>query len=431
MARSFVKDLFSVSVSKGIAIALGICTAMLTARYLGPEGNGIIAALMVYPSLFMSIGSLGIQQSTTYFVGQKKYSIDEIYGSVLAIWLFTNIFCMAVCLLLIQKFTHQDYPWIYVLLAIAGIPFTLYTNYSAGIFLGLQRIKEFNKINWVPVAINFISTIVLVVVFKLGIIGSMIGTFSGALIMSGIVAMRISKFVSLKPIFNFERIKKMLALGVTYAISLFMANINYFGDVAILERLSTVSEIGLYTKGAFLAHFLWEIPMLMSSLIFSRSASAKDRTDFSLKTCRLLRFSGVVMFIGCLSLYFLSPFVINLLYGKEFAGSSTVLRLLLPGIFLLTIFKVLYMDILGRGKPWLSMKAMIPSAILNIVLNILWDSAYGANGAAFASAISYSFAAFIFLWIYSKETGISIKNILTFTKEDRELVKSYVSKIKK
>jgi len=431
LARSFAKDLISVLTSKGIVIILGFGTAMLTARFLGPEGNGIIAALMVYPSLFMSIGSLGIQQSTTYFVGQNKYSTNEIYGSVLAIWMFTNLFSMLICFLLIYFFTHQSYPLIYILLAIIGIPFTLYTNYSSGIFLGQQRIKEFNRINWIPVAINFLATLVLVVILKLGVTGSMIGTFSGALIMSVVVFTQMSKFVAFKPIFNRGIIKKMLSLGITYAIALMVANINYYGDVVVLERLSSATEIGLYSKGVFIAQFLWEIPMLMGSLIFSRSAAATDRMDFSLKTCRLLRFAGVVMLIACAALYLMASLVIYFLYGKEFEGSIMVLRLLLPGVFVLTIFKVLYMDMAGRGKPWLSMKAMIPSAILNIILNILWVPSYGANGSAFASTVSYIFAAFLFLWIYSKDTGISIKTILSFTNEDKALFKMYVSKIKR
>lgn len=431
MARSFVKDLFAVLTSKGISIVLGLCSAMLTARYLGPEGNGIIAALMVYPNLFMSVGALGIQHSTTYFVGQKKHSIDEIYGSVLAIWTVTNLFCMCVSFLLIQYFTHQTYPGLLIFLAIIGIPFTLYTNYSSGIFLGLQKIKEFNRINWIPVAINFLCTIILVAGFKMGITGSMIGTFSGALIMSFLVASRISKFVSLKPLFNKARIKEMLGLGLAYAVALLVININYYGDVVILERFSTASEIGLYSKGVFIAQFLWEIPMLMSSLIFSRSAASKEKMDFSLKACRLLRFAGIVMLVACLALCVLAPLVIYFLYGKHFEGSIMVLRLLLPGVFFLTIFKVLYMDMAGRGKPWLSMKAMIPSAVLNIILNIVWDPIYGANGAALASTISYVFGAFLFLWIYSKDTGIAIKDILSFTSEDKELVKFYLSKMKK
>lgn len=431
MARSFIKDLFSVLISKGIVIALGLGTAIITSRFLGPDGKGIIAGLLVYPSLFMSIGSLGIQQATTYYVGQKKYTIDEIYGSVLGIWLFTNAVCMVICYVLIAYFTRQHYDGIYIFLAIFGIPFTLYTSYSSGIFLGQQRIKEFNSINWIPVAINFLCTLILVAGLNLGVTGSMIGTFAGAVVMSCIVAFKMKKTVSFKPVFNFERIKKMLGLGITYAVALLVANVNYYGDVVVLERLSTPAETGLYSNGVFLAQFLWEIPMLMGALIFSRSAASNDPRDFSLKTCRLLRLAGIVMFVGCLSLYFLSSFVISFLYGPKFAGSATVLRLLLPGVFLLTIFKVLYMDMAGRGKPWLSMKAMIPSAILNIILNIWWVPGYGANGSAFASTVSYALAAIVFLWIYSKDAGISIKEILTFTKEDKELIRFYFSKLKR
>ena len=431
MARSFIKDLFSVLISKGIVIALGLGTAIITSRFLGPDGKGIIAGLLVYPSLFMSIGSLGIQQATTYYVGQKKYTIDEIYGSVLGIWLFTNAVCMLICYVLIAYFTRQHYDGIYIFLAIFGIPFTLYTSYSSGIFLGQQRIKEFNSINWIPVAINFLCTLILVAGLNLGVTGSMIGTFAGAVVMSCIVAFKMKKTVSFKPVFNLERIKKMLGLGITYAVALLVANVNYYGDVVVLERLSTPAETGLYSNGVFIAQFLWEIPMLMGALIFSRSAASNDPRDFSLKTCRLLRLAGIVMFVGCLSLYFLSSFVISFLYGPKFAGSATVLRLLLPGVFLLTIFKVLYMDMAGRGKPWLSMKAMIPSAILNIILNIWWVPGYGANGSAFASTVSYALAAIVFLWIYSKDAGISIKEILTFTKEDKGLIRFYFSKLKR
>src|SRR5690606_3485778 len=127
--------------------------------------------------------------------------------------------------------------------------------------------------------------------------------------------------------------------------------------------------------------------------IFSRSAGAKDPYQFSIKVCRLLRFAGILILLASIILYFLSDFLIELLYGSEFLRSSLILKILLPGIFLMTIFKVLNMDIAGRGKPWLSMKAMIPAVMINIILNYLWIPKYEANGSALASTISYSFAA--------------------------------------
>ena len=79
---SFLKDTLSVGISKILMIVFGLATSIIIARTLGPEKNGIIAALLVYPSLFMSIGSLGIRQSTAYFLGKNtkcKGFITRIY----------------------------------------------------------------------------------------------------------------------------------------------------------------------------------------------------------------------------------------------------------------------------------------------------------------------------------------------------------------
>ena len=98
---SFLKDVFQIGVSKILMIICGLGTSVISARYLGPENNGIIAALLVYPSLFMSIGSLGIRQSSTYFLGREIYSEDQIKSSIANIWILTSILSLVVCYFLI------------------------------------------------------------------------------------------------------------------------------------------------------------------------------------------------------------------------------------------------------------------------------------------------------------------------------------------
>jgi len=58
------------------------------------------------------------------------------------------------------------------------------------------------------------------------------------------------------------------------------------------------------------------------------------------------------------------------MYGEKFEGSIEVLKILLPGVLVLTLFKVMNTDLAGKGKPWVSMKAMIPALIINIIINI-------------------------------------------------------------
>ena len=89
------------------------------------------------------------------------------------------------------------------------------------------------------------------------------------------------------------------------------------------------------------------------------------------------------------------------------------------------------MDLAGKGRPWVSMKAMIPALVLNIILNILLIKPYGAKGAALASTVSYTLAALLFLYFYSKETNLGIREILKFSKRDFDLLFNMTIKILK
>mgnify|MGYP001440970920 CR=1 FL=1 len=416
--KSFVTDVFSVGISKVIMIFAGLVTSILVARNIGPEGNGIIAAITVYPSLFMNIGSLGIRQSATFLIGKQIFPEHEIKKAVMQVWFFTTAISVLVSYLLIKFFSNSGSNNLFVLLAILAIPFTLFNTYNSGIFLGKNQIKAFNRINWVPSVVVLTVTIGLVWLFKLGIAGYLTASVCGPLFISIILLFKNKLFSYLSFSINKAIVLKLLSLGIVYATSLLVINLNYKADVILLDKLNGAYETGIYSKGSAITQYLWQIPMFISTIIFARSANAKDDRLFSLKVAQLLRVSLVLIGIGSLVLLALSRVIIVGMYGEAFANSSEVLNYLLPGVLLLTIFKVMNMDLAGKGKPWVSMKAMVPALIVNIALNIYWIPAYGANGAALASTISYSMAALLFLKFYSTEAGISIKEILTYKKDD-------------
>ena len=82
--------------------------------------------------------------------------------------------------------------------------------------------------------------------------------------------------------FNAEVIKTMLSLGLVYAAALFIINLNYSIDIILLDILSQSFETGIYTKGAAITQYLWQIPMMLSTIVFARSAVAKSDYQFSL-----------------------------------------------------------------------------------------------------------------------------------------------------
>ncbi|GHA46264.1 flippase [Salinimicrobium marinum] len=415
---SFLKDLLSIGLSKGGVIIFSLLQGVIIARWLGPELNGVISALLVYPSLFMTIGSLGIRQSTTYYIAKGLFTEKQIKAAISQIWIFTTIISVIGSYFLITNFSNSGSNLVLVILALLPIPFVLFNTYNSGVFLGKNQIQTFNKINWLPPLFVLIGTIILVIVFELSIRGAMISLIFGPALMSIIMLFKNDFLQAFSIKFEIRVIKSLLSLGIVYALALLVINLNYKLDIILLDKFSTNYETGIYGKGAGLIQYLWQIPMLLSTIVFARSAIAKNQQAFSIKVCQLLRVSIIIIGLASVFLGFLAPFIINLLYGAKFIDSADVLIYLIPGVVLLTIFKVLNMDMAGRGKPWISLKPMVPALIVNVILNILLIPRYGANGAAVASTLSYSLAAILFLHFYSKQVEIPVREILAYSKSD-------------
>ncbi len=427
--NSFLKDLMRVGMSNVNIMVFGIGTSIITGRLLGPEQNGMISALLVYPSLFMVFGSMGIRQSTTYFVGKEIYEFERIRRAITQIWMITTVFCMISCYILIKLFTKSIHDEKMIWFAVLAIPFSLYNTYSSGVYLGKNQIKQFNKINWIPNFVTFLFTFSLIYFFKLGVSGAILAILFGHVSIFSILVYKDSFFKYLSFKFEKEVIHRMLSLGVIYALSLLISMLNYKIDVILLENYSTSYQLGVYSKGTSIVQYLWQIPALFSTIIFARSANSRDDMSFSLKVCQLLRLSLIVISLVSLVLILLSKYVILILFGEKFLDSVIVMQILLPGVVLLTVFKVMNMDLAGKGKPWIAMQSMIVPLIFNVLLNLYLIPIYGSVGAAIASLITYSMASFFFLHFYSKETGIKVKEILHFRKSDFEPIMVIVKKV--
>ncbi|SMC69846.1 flippase [Moheibacter sediminis] len=428
---SFIKDVLRVGVSQGLMIIFGLTASIITARYIGPEGNGIIAGLAVYPSLFMTVGSLGIRQSTTYFLGKGIFSEEQIKTAITQIWMMTTVVSLLVCFVLMYYFSNSGSNLILVILALLPIPFSLFNTYNSGIFLGKNDIKTFNKINWIPSLIALLGTALFVILLQWDVEGAMVASICGPVFMFVILLFKnkFLQFFSLQ--YNWVIIKQMLSLGIIYALSLFVINLNYRIDVILLDKLSNAYELGIYAKGASITQYLWQIPMLLSTVVFARSAVSKNDKGFSLKVAQLLRISFIIIGIVSIGLLLFSELIIVVMYGESFRDSSSVLRYLLPGVLILTIFKVMNMDLAGKGKPWIAMKAMIPALIINVVMNILLIPNLGAEGAAISSTVSYGVAGILFLFFYSRAVNISMKEIMVYKKADFDPILDVLKKLKK
>jgi len=87
------------------------------------------------------------------------------------------------------------------------------------------------------------------------------------------------------------------------------------------------------------------------------------------------------------------------------------------------IFRIIESYFAGLGKPMLSVMTLIPSLLLNIILNLLWIPRYGIIGSAMATNFSYAFATIIFLFVFQKYSRLSFKELLILKPSDLQRLK--------
>jgi O-antigen/teichoic acid export membrane protein len=403
-------------------------TSILLARFLGPEGQGMVTALFVIPNIMVSIGDLGIRQAATYYLGRKEYDVQEIFSSSLFMWIMTSIFSAIIVFIFYSIPSTSSYPNILILIGLSFTVFKILESYLNGVLQGMIFINQLN----IKFMIEFLTRMIIVLVF-VGVID--FGVYGGAasklvsiifVIIYSLYVIRKKLKISFRIEKNNELIWKLISKGIIFALALFILQLNYKVDIIILEALVSSEEVGIYSVGVQLAELIWQLPLAISMVLFSKSANSKSDKEASDRAVKLLRLSLLILTIGGIIFAIFSEVFINLFYGVEYSDASMIINLLIPGVLIATISKILHPSLSARGYPLYGLYVFILPLLINIILNLIFIPEFGINAAAISSTVSYTIGGITYAIVYSKKVNIKIRKLLFVTKEDINMIISLV-----
>jgi O-antigen/teichoic acid export membrane protein len=270
---------------------------------------------------------------------------------------------------------------------------------------------------------------VLVFVLRLGLHGALVSLLASNAVVAVVALLRLFRRFTVRISFRNPVMGELLKTGVVYALSFLVIQLNYRIDVLLLKALSTPAEVGIYSLGVSVAELLWQVPMAISIVVMSRTANTANLDAMNVNTARLLRVSLVFGLVISFFIVVLSPWVVPLVFGEKFRSSILVMQTILPGILMVIMFRILSGQLSGMGRPDAALRAFIPALVLNVVLNYLWIPTYGATGAVMATNLSYTLGSVVYLFTYSRLTGMRVKEILRFSQEDWVFLQRIINKV--
>ena len=180
-------------------------------------------------------------------------------------------------------------------------------------------------------------------------------------------------------------VRLALAMGALQVIAL----IGYRVELFVLEAIDGVRAVGIYSIANQAAESMWLLAAAIATAITAPVVRDPERDAVALirrSLAKSLLYTAAAGSIVAIT----APFVIRYALGDAFSGSRTPLLLLLPGAVAYAPVQILvvYLSV-RRGRPRLSLLAGLVAMAVTIAASVPLITAFGASGAAGASAIGY------------------------------------------
>lgn len=411
----------------------GVLSTILLARLLGPDGIGNYTLAFLLASTTIALVNFGLSSTTVYFIANGEHPREEILGHLFVFNTLVTGIAMVVGSIIVLYFKAWLFPQTsksLLLLGVLIIPGIFTYRFAQSVLLGLQRFDVYNlgQALWAVIHLLFLTLTVLL--FKGGVAGAILAeafswAFGAALLLYWTKAVVPAWSFRFNPVLT----KKMVTYGLHSYLGNVLAFFNYRADLFLLNYLQGPAAVGIYSVAVGLAERLWLISQTASTVLLPRVSASTDphwRRRFTPLVTRtvLIMIVPAALLLGI----FARPLVL-LLYSKAFSGAAHPLQILLFGIVTFSLSRILAQDIAGRGQPLLNTYTSALALIVNVGLNLLLIPLWGIQGAAWASAVSYTALLISKMVFYQHLSGNSWKEVLWSKRDDWALYRETTRKI--
>jgi len=422
----FIKNVVNSLITQIILLIISVFTAAVIARTLGPENQGIFAMVILLPTTIVSFTNFGIYRSIIYYMGKSEHSLfNDIIRSVITYSSMISIFSIFIGIIILLLFKDYIVPgvsWEYILIGLLLIPLQIFFLQTiTGILYGIQKFNIYNILVIIQSVILLILILFLVIFCNLGVLGALIAniiSFSIILLISIIIIKKYIKENFLVINFDYKIFKSLFFFGFKVNLRNIFNFLHYRIGIYMINFYLNPLSVGYYIISVSIVERLWMISQVVSTIFYPKVASMKDGNQKNTFTPIITRNVLLLTLLAAVILFFISKWVILILFTQSFMASLEPLQILLFGVAAISVTRVLDNDFDARGKPMVNAFIALIGVIITIILNIILIPQYGINGAALSTTISYNISLLIKVFIYCKVSDNSIADVLLVKKSD-------------
>ncbi|UZW15947.1 flippase [Clostridium pasteurianum] len=387
VAKNFLLTISSSLISQVIVFFTGTYYATkIGASYFGTVNT--VQAMILY---FTMVVLFGLQTYGTREIAKDRENIKQVVGDILIFRFILFILSFAVIVIISSAFENNinSIKTLFILYGLTLLPTAMNIDW---VFNGIQEMKYNAVYNIIKNIIPFILIYIFLreksQVYYIPLF-TFIALFIGTIYQGYIYFLK--KRFTLSINLNKKKFISYVNFGLPFLISGILAMINTNVDRIIIMFTRGSEEAGIYGSAYYIILFLINIETMIFTPIFPLIINYFNNNDReNLKklmnnTSKIITAFIMPVVIGGI---LLSKDIIVLLFDKSFIGAySPFIILLLYALIL--FFREIYgwgLNACGMEKKYL--KTVTISALVNLILNLIFTPRYGMNMAAAITVLS-------------------------------------------
>lgn len=368
-------------VSTAASTLIGIGTAAVQARLLGPAGRGELAQAVVPATIIAMLACFGMPDFLAREAARHGDSRALSKATLIASLLIgAALLCPYVFLAQFQASMWSDAWWLLVVYAFS-LPLFVYGYCLSGLAIGSGRWAIVAVIRVVPGLASLVVLVGLAVTKSVAsplIVGLVMLSFAALLPL----AYAFQSFARPRGRLPMTTVRKGVAFGLRGWPAGALALINQRIDLLLVTAMATHSEVGYYAVATTLAAILNAIANAIA--LPARNRVARGDVSVISKMCAFTM--TVICLIG-VGLIAVLPVLVEVLLGATFLPAMPVMVILIVAQVPLGGVVVLTQSLVGASLPGAPLGGEVAALVSTTVLTFFMFSHLGILAAAIATGI--------------------------------------------
>ena len=385
-----------------LRMVAGLLVGIWVARYLGPAQFGIFSYAIAFTALFGSISKLGLDGIVVRDLVREPNQRDLYLGTAFWLKLIGSVVMLAVMALTVRLTSNDAIINLFIFIIASG---TIFQSFEVVDFYFQSKVLS-KFVSICKLTQLFISSLLKLYLIFTGadlfwfVLVSLVDQIT--LAFSLYLAYRYQKLGSFHRHFDMMTAKQLLRDSWPLIISGLVIMIYMRIDLIMIKEMLGEKEVGLYSAATRISEVWYFIPMLLTNSLFPSIVNAKKVSE-ELYYARLQRLYTLMVWTAiviALPMTFLSGWLITILFGEAYRDAGQVLMIhIWAGVFVF-LGVASGQWLVNEGLQKYSAINTTVGAFVNILLNFLLIPKFGICGAAIATVLSHSIAAYFMNFVF-------------------------------